>query len=193
MNEQLKKFIEDNINLIEQNEWKEIYHKRFPEGFTETLLDCGINPLDQGLNFIPNNFLYNSNIEEFTIPNNITSIGKQAFAGCSNLINIKIPNSVKIIGDYAFSCCYQLASIEIPNKVTSIGHSAFEYCHSLTNIVIGNGVKSIQNWVFLHSDSLISIKYNGTKAEWNNIKKDNAWTWNSAIQKIICTDGEILL
>lgn len=45
MNEQVKKFIEQNIDLIDQNRWEEIYQKDFPAGFTETLLDCDLNPL----------------------------------------------------------------------------------------------------------------------------------------------------
>ncbi len=39
------------------------------------------------------------------IPNSVTSIGYNAFSGCTGLTNIDIPNSVTSIGDYAFYGC----------------------------------------------------------------------------------------
>lgn len=46
MDERVKTFIEENIELIEDNKWEEVYKKDFPERFTETLLKCGVNPLE---------------------------------------------------------------------------------------------------------------------------------------------------
>ena len=112
IDEQVKQFIEDNVELIEQNRWEELYQKDFPYSFTETLLESGINPLKQGLNYIPEYFLYKCKvIEEFIIPNNITTIGNLAFCDCTSLTNVVIPNSIKNIGVWAFSDCKSLTSI----------------------------------------------------------------------------------
>ena len=46
MDYDVQQFIKENINLIQDNKWDEIYKKDFPDSFTETLLDCGINPLE---------------------------------------------------------------------------------------------------------------------------------------------------
>lgn len=58
----------------------------------------------------------------------VTSIGEQAFVGCTGLACITIPNSVTSIGNEAFFGCTGLTSITIPNSVTSIGRYAFYGC-----------------------------------------------------------------
>ena len=71
-----------------------------------------------------------------SIPDSVTTIGSEAFSGCSGLTSITIPDSVTSIGNYAFSRCSGLTSITIPDIVTSIGSSAFSGCSSLESITI---------------------------------------------------------
>ena len=78
-----------------------------------------------------------------TIPNSVTSIGGNAFSGCTSLTSITIPNSVTTIGDFAFFDCSSLTSISIPNSVIEIRGGAFKYCSSLTSITIPNSVTEI--------------------------------------------------
>ena len=84
-----------------------------------------------------------SSLTSVTIPNSVTSIGNSAFYGCSGLTSVAIPNSVTRIGNSAFYGCSGLTSVTIPNSVTSIGTRAFLGCSSLTNVTIPSSVTSI--------------------------------------------------
>ena len=100
---------------------------------------------------IPTSFTYRG------ITYNVTSIGNNAFRGCSSLKSIKIPNSVTSIGDYTFCGCSSLTSIDIPNSVTSIGYAAFDDCNGFTSVTIPNNVTSIGQYAFNSCSSLKSI------------------------------------
>ena len=96
-------------------------------------------------------------LTEYTIPNNVTSIGEGAFSGCSNLTSITIPDSVTSIGEEAFCWCSSLVSVTIPDSVTSIGELAFYDCSNLVSITIPDSVTSIGEEAFCWCSSLAEV------------------------------------
>ena len=89
-----------------------------------------------------------SSLASVTIPDSVESIGDGAFKGCASLATVTIGNGVESIGDGAFNVCTSLASVTIPGSVTSIGEGAFARCTSLASVTIGDGVESIGNNAF---------------------------------------------
>lgn len=104
----------------------------------------------------------------YTIPYDVTQIGKYAFNYCTNLTSITLPEGLKTIGDYAFSNCKSLSDIRIPNGVTEIGGCAFWYCTSLTSIVVPNTVTKFGSSVFCGCKNLKSanIPSSITEIKW---------------------------
>ena len=111
------------------------------------------NPLCYGANL----YLNGSLVKDLVIPDSVTSIGYEAFRGCSSLESVVIPDSVTSIGDYAFRNCSSLTSVTIPDSVTSIGYEAFYSCSSLTSVVIPDSVTSIGENAFQSCSSLTSV------------------------------------
>ena len=74
-----------------------------------------------------------------TIPEGVTSIGSEAFSGCSSLASITIPESVTSIGYYALSGCSSLQStyIKAPS-LTSYGTNAFINCPTTIYVPLGS-------------------------------------------------------
>ncbi len=130
---------------------------------------------------------------EIKIPNGVQRIGICAFAGRDDLKSITIPDSVISIGECAFWNCICLESVIIPRNVTNIERETFYYCKTLTSITIPKSVTSIERGAFEYCLSLLEIDYEGTKEDWELVKKERCWRKNSGIRTIKCTDGIIKL
>ncbi len=103
-------------------------------------------------------YIFGSQVTEYILGNSVTSIGKYAFANCTDLNSITIPNSVTSIGNYAFYGCTGLTSVTIPNRVISIGVSAFNGCARLTSISLPTSITKIESSTFEGCSNLKSIE-----------------------------------
>jgi hypothetical protein len=77
--------------------------------------------------------------DQYTIPNSVTNIERNAFQNCTSIKRIVIPNSVRIINITAFSGCIGLANLYIPATVSAISYGAFNGCHGLNSLYIEDG------------------------------------------------------
>lgn len=146
MTEKVKKFIEDNINLIEQNtyhSWQQLYSKfedfdgeDLPGDFGKCMLDAGINPCEV-LGYVPRRFLqFQKDITNFEIPDTCTYIGMSAFEDTS-LKYINIPEGIGDIDFLAFSGT-RLKSIRLPDSVKILYSAVFHSCQELKEVDLGS-------------------------------------------------------
>ena len=124
--------------------------------------DFIISQIDGGI--MINKYISSTQKKNIIIPSVIdnmpvTSIGNEAFAGCTSLNKVHIPNSVTSIGAYAFVGCTDLNDIHIPDSVTSIEEAAFMSCTSLTNIHIPDSNIFISDDAFAGCSNLKNFYY----------------------------------
>lgn len=83
------------------------------------------------------------------IPNNVTTIGNNAFQNSYFNGTLHIGESVQSIGEYAFGGCKGVGDIIIPDNVVTLGKYAFSECSGFTgNLIIGNNVEIINERTF---------------------------------------------
>ncbi|MDY3978494.1 MAG: leucine-rich repeat protein [Tidjanibacter sp.] len=90
-------------------------------------------------------------LTEYTIPDSVTSIGEQAFWGCTSLASITIGDGVTSIGYYAFYGCTSLASVYCkPTTPPALYNNVFENNASGRKIYVQtasvDAYKAATNW-----------------------------------------------
>jgi len=92
---------------------------------------------------------FREQIETVTIGAGVTSVGKNAFLGCTALTAVTLPSSVTTIGAFAFVSCKALTGITIPSGVKTIKESVFFGCTALTGVTLPDGLQTIGASAFL--------------------------------------------
>ena len=114
---------------------------------------------------------YQCTLEEYTgsdsslsIPEGITSIGQLAFDGCEELRSVILLKGINGINSYAFNECAALTTVEFKGVL----HTGYTFGDTYVPL---NG--SIAEKAFYNCDKLVTVKYAGTKEQWNSISSSN--------------------
>jgi len=108
--------------------------------------------------------IFGSQVKEYILGDDVTSIGSYAFRGCSGLTSIEIPNSVTSIGDYAFQRCSGLTEVYCnAENIPTTSRNAFENVNftNATLIVPGSSVaayKATSPWSGFGSIIAIALR-----------------------------------
>lgn len=106
---------------------------------------------------------YNGTETIVTVPENIHTIGDNAFKGRTKIEKIVLPESVKHIGNNAFKGCKMLSEINFPDVLEDIGDYAFHRCHSLKAAILPDSLKSLGICAFLYCDGMERVSIKGIK------------------------------
>ena len=114
--------------------------------------------------------------KNIVIPKSVERIYVSAFAGCKGVTSVIIPSSEMVLDSGAlFYGCTNLKTAVIEYGVTRIGGESFGDCTSLETVEIPNSVVYIGERAFRECTSLKEIRFKGTKAEWEAVKKSDDW------------------
>ncbi len=102
---------------------------------------------------------YLGNESRVAVPNGVTVIAEEAFAGKEEIDRILLPDGVQKIGAGAFRGCLLLQTIAIPDSVKSIGAGAFENCVKLLRITLPDALVKIEGMTFRNCRKLKEINF----------------------------------
>ena len=100
------------------------------------------------------------NIKHLVVENGVTTIGNNAFSGCTNLKNIDLSKAscLSTIGNHTFSSCTALKSVDL-SKASSLKtiYTSFPGCTGLESVELNEGLVEIGGSAFNTCTSLKSI------------------------------------
>lgn len=101
---------------------------------------------------------HNPYIESVSIPEGVTVIKSEAFAGSKNLRTVILPTGNNIgLSEGVFKGCARLREVANSEHINSIGSLAFADCTALQGIALGKDLHRIGEGAFANCRSLTSI------------------------------------
>ena len=100
---------------------------------------------------------YEGNAFKVSVPNNVTRIGEEAFAGNQTIAQVDTGLNTKSIEHGAFANCPYLYSVTTHEALEKIDTAAFAGDNKLTSVYIGGGVKELGYGVFAGCNNLSNV------------------------------------
>ncbi|MCR5151400.1 MAG: leucine-rich repeat domain-containing protein [Clostridiales bacterium] len=105
---------------------------------------------------------FKSGLAELTVPENVVSIGANAFASCHSLTSVQYnATSSTVNGGNVFGDDTALTSFVFSNELITIPANVCRGADNLTNIVISNNADTIEDYAFSGCAALTSIDIKG--------------------------------
>ena len=153
----VKQFIEETIDLIEENNWSDVAYKAESWNIDGRLQgadliefwkivrdDLKIDLFKfEDVEVVPTCYFYGSDIAAIELPECIMHINKSAFTNCEKLEKLSLPNTIVSIGEGAFLNTDNLSEINYNGYKSDFKNIRLGYCAFGVNILGRNGKKLI--------------------------------------------------
>ena len=110
----------------------------------------------QGVEKIDRRAMADAPVNRLELPDSVTEIGYEAFAGCDALQSVRLPKHLELVEPGIFSGCLSLEKIEMCDTIKALSESMFERCASLVEFPFRNGILELPRNVFSECVSLKS-------------------------------------
>lgn len=103
-----------------------------------------------------------SGLASAALPSGLATVPAGAFLGCSALTAITLPSAATLIEAAAFADCVKLSSVSLPTGLTRLGENAFQNCAALVAAAVPSGITALPAHVFDGCASLASLSLPAT-------------------------------
>jgi len=104
-------------------------------------------------------FAGNETIDRVILPESLLEIGSGAFRDCLLLQTVSFPRSLRRIGREAFENCVKLLRIVLPRTFVRLEQGVFKRCRALKEIDTGESLTQIEEQAFFQCRSLEKISF----------------------------------
>lgn len=132
-------------------------------------------------------------IKTAVINENCKFVGDYAFDGCAALERVTLSKNIISIGYGAFADCTRLEEVEVFDGIKRMDSFAFSGCSSLAELSLTASLEWLGEDIFYGCEKLTSLTFVGTKSQWRAVDKESAWSEDSSLTEIICSDGTVAL
>ena len=111
------------------------------ESITSIVLPAGLTSIGW------NAFSGCTGLTAISLPSGLKTIGGFAFYGCTGITGVSLPGSLTILGEFSFSRT-GVTAVTIPGNLTGTGNGVFADCANLTGVTIQSGVAGVNDYAF---------------------------------------------
>lgn len=142
-------------------------------------------------------------LERVFIPRTVEKIGATAFNGCASLSSLFVDERSEhfsSVGGILYTkdvsvlirCPQKMSGeIGIPETVRRIERDAFCECQAIRSLEIPAGLETLCESAFCLCASLSEVRFNGSLAQWDAVKKGRLASFLRRSLTVVCTDGSV--